>query len=81
MTTHDTLLHALTTYDRKQMTKRGYNVYALAHYMGALHNIEAALAQGTDLRTALVGSFCGRLLDVCLKSVGLPKSTDSEQRF
>jgi len=80
MTIHDTLLHALTEYDRKQSSKRGYNMYALPQYIGRLHDIDADLAQGADLRAALTAAFCGRLLDVCLKAVGLPKSTDGEQR-
>lgn len=79
MNTHDKLIHALTDYDRKQSTKRGYNMYALSHYMEAVHNIDADLAAGADLRAALCAAFCGRLLDVCLKAVGLPKSVREEQ--
>jgi hypothetical protein len=34
------LTHKLTSYDRKQSSKPGYNVYALSHYMGAVSSIE-----------------------------------------
>jgi hypothetical protein len=80
MTTHDKLLMALTEYDVKQSRKKGYNPYALSHYMTALGEATSMMESGVTLRTALLKNFCGRLLDVCLKSVGEPTSTKQEQR-
>lgn len=79
--THHKLTHALTEYDRKQSTRKYYNRYALPQYFGALQSVTEAVDGGQSLRKALTDNFCGRLLDVLLKSVGEPKSTDSEQRF
>ena len=79
--THDKLLHAVTEYDRKQSTKRGYNHYALAQYLGAINDrIIPAFESGTPIRQAILKGFCGRLADVCLRAVGEPKTTDAEQR-
>lgn len=78
---HDKLLHAVTEYDRKQSTKRGHNMYALSHYLGALNQrVLPMIEQGVPVRQAILKGFCGRLADVCLRAVGEPKSTDAEQR-
>lgn len=77
---HYTLVHAVTEYDRKQQGKRGYNIWALPQYLGAVETAEQRIAEGKTTREALVASFCGRLLDVVLKSVGEAKSTREEQR-
>ncbi len=74
------LASAVTQYDIKQSKRRGYNVYALSHYLGAVHEVEAELAKGADLRKALISNFNGRLLDVCLKACDLATSTREEQR-
>lgn len=80
MNIHDSLVHAVTEYDRKESTKRGYNRYALPQYIGRIQEIDEDLKNGADLRSALVAAFCGkRLLDSCLKAVGLPKSTDQDK--
>jgi hypothetical protein len=79
--TRHKLSHAVTEYDRKQSTRKGYNMYALSLYLGAVQNAETEADAGIDLRKALVHNFTGRLLDVVLTAVGLPKSTDQEQRF
>ena len=81
LTTHDTLVHAVTEYDRKQSTRKGYNMWALPQYLRAIDNVEREIADGMELRPAITHNFCGRLLDVVLKSVGLSQSTDAEQRF
>jgi hypothetical protein len=79
--THDKLLHAVTEYDRKQSTKKGYNMYALSHYCGAINQrVIPAINQGVPIRKAILMGFCGRLADVCLRAVGEPKTTDAEQR-
>lgn len=77
----DKLLHAVTAYDEKQSTKKSYNMWALPQYIGAINErVIPALESGVSLREAIRSGFCGRLLDVCLKAVGEPKSTDAEQR-
>lgn len=75
---HDRLLAALTEYDRKQSTKRGYNHYALAHYMAALGRAQDAMREGCSIREALLRCFNDRLLDCCLKAVGEAKYTREE---
>lgn len=75
------LTHAVTDHDRKLMRRKGWNSYAIAHYLRGVQEVESAVDGGMDLRKALTHNFCGRLLDVCLKAVGLPESTDAEQRF
>ena len=78
---NEALLSALTAYDIRQSTRKGYNMYALPQYMNALDNAIVAIQSGKTLRQALVSSFCGRLLDVMLKAVQEAPSTDSEQRY
>lgn len=78
MNVHDTLVHAVTEYDRKQSTKPGYNIYALAHYIGRVQDVTADVESETPIRKALLKGFTGRLLDVCLKAVGQPKFTKEE---
>jgi hypothetical protein len=79
-TLHNKLVDAVTAYDRKQESKRGYNRYALAQYLARVQEVSADIAKGADIRAAITAGFTGRLLDACLKAVGLPKSSDSEQR-
>lgn len=74
------LAHAVTEYDRKQSTKRGYNIYALSHYLGRVAEIEADINAGADPAAAIKAAFSGRLLDACLKAIGAPRATDAEQR-
>ncbi len=76
----DRLLHVLTEYDRKQSTRRGYNIYALAHYMAALARIREDLAGGIETRRAITSHFCGQLANLCLREAGLPVLTDAEKR-
>jgi hypothetical protein len=73
------LLHAVTEHDRKQSTRKGYNRYALAHYLAAVENVCNAVNCGSTRRDALVDNFCGRLLDICLKALNMDKSTREEQ--
>lgn len=75
------LTHAVTDYDRKQSTRKGYNAYALSHYLGACQEAMTRIEAGIPIRQALCHHFCGLLLDKVLKAVGEPKSTDSEQRY
>lgn len=73
------LVQAATTYDQKQAGKRGYNPYALGQYFQAIDNAaEMMTDDGIDLRSAIIRSFCGRLCDCLLRSVGCQIMTDSE---
>ena len=78
--THARIVNALTTYDRKASTRKFHNPYALGQYFQALENAEDQVKEGATLREALVANFCGRLLDVVLRSAGEPVSTKQECR-
>ena len=87
MDLHSKLVSVAAEYDRKESTKRGYNIYALAHYMEAIQSVDACLAKllfsanpQDDVRRVLCGHFTGRLLDQMLKAAGLPKSSVGERR-
>jgi hypothetical protein len=64
------LEHALTDYDRKQSTRRGYNPYALTHYLGAISDAWILVSQGKSWEEALRQVLCDRVLDVALKAIG-----------
>lgn len=74
------LVHSLTRYDRQQETRRGYNPYALGHYLARVDLVLSELANGADLRSTLVRNFNDRLLDVVLKACDLEKATREELR-
>ncbi len=78
MSTKDKLIHAVTEYDRKQSTKRGYNHYALGQYFQRIDEICADIEAGADSRKAIVAGFSGRLADACLKAVGQSATTREE---
>lgn len=61
------LVSALTEYDRKQSTKRGYNPHALALYFQALDDAMDQYRHGATIESALRYSFNDRVLTVCLK--------------
>lgn len=85
-----TLAHVVTDYDRRELARslkpgrggrRGYyNPYALPQYLQGVQHAGAALDTGQPLRAALLGAFCGRLLDHLLRAVGEDASTREEQR-
>lgn len=74
------LFNAVTEYDRKQSTKRGYNPHALGHYAAALQNVDRYVDAGHDLRSAIITCFLGRLCDKLLKAVDLPLMTNDEAK-
>jgi hypothetical protein len=78
MDTHAKLAHAAVEYDRKQIGKPGFNLYALSHYLQAIERVESIVAAGQSLREAILCCFTGRLLGVMLKAVGEPKATTEE---
>ena len=56
------LRHLVTYFDRKEEGKRGYNHYALGHYLARVDDIEADLARGVSLHRAMYDNFQGTLL-------------------
>ena len=75
------IFNALTEYDRKQSTKRGYNPYALGHYAKALKSVATDMEHGApSLRVAVLVNFSDRLLDCVLRSVGEAKFTREEMQ-
>ncbi len=79
MTLHDKLLAAIMEYDRKEATKRGYNSFALGIYIERLHDVDADIAAGANVREAIVAGFCGRLLTRLLKAAGEATDTREDQ--
>jgi hypothetical protein len=72
------LANAVTTFDRKQSTKRGYNRYALGQYLQRVDEIVADVAAGATPRQAVMVAFSGRLRDAALRGIGEPKATAEE---
>lgn len=68
---HHKMIHAVTEYDRKESTKRGYNPYALPQYMQRVQEISADIGKGADPREAITTGFTGRLVNHVLKAAGL----------
>jgi hypothetical protein len=73
------LIQALTAYDRKQSTRRGYNPYALGQYFERVENIMRDIAGGATPRQAIIAGFTGRLQDAALRAIGEPIAGDAEQ--
>jgi hypothetical protein len=63
------LSHVLTTYDRKQSTKRGFNPYALAQYFMALDTCAEMVAEGKTWPQAISAVFTDRIEALLLKAV------------
>jgi hypothetical protein len=80
MDLHSKLVSAAVEFDRKQSTKRGYNIYALPQYLQAIESAEECIAKGADVREVLCGHFNDRLLNAMIKAAGLPRATDAECR-
>ena len=81
MDMHNKLVSALIQYDEKESRKKHHNRHFIGIALGALETAEEDIAAGVTVRTALVNNFCGRLLDILLKTVGETPSTDLEQRI
>jgi hypothetical protein len=68
----ENLAYAVTRYDRKQATKRSYNVYALSQYLTRVDDIIADVENGAEIGAAIVAGFTpGPLRNACMKSVDL----------
>lgn len=76
---HQKLFLALTKYDQRESRKRFHNPYAMGHYCIALQHADKLMAAGRTPRQAILGTFCGRLLDTCLRAIGEAPATSDEQ--
>jgi hypothetical protein len=83
------LVSAATEYDRREAaraarSKHGrHNPYALPQYFARIEEVCANIAQGAEVRPAIVAGFTGSLRNAFLKAAGLPKfneDTDDESR-
>lgn len=72
---------ALVKYDQRQSTKRGYNIYALSHYLRAFAHVRYHAERGEDLRRCIGSFFLDRVADACLRAVKLPLLTREECKF
>lgn len=73
------LVSALTQYDVKESTKRGYNHNALGMYFERIDEICADIAAGAPVRKAICAGFMGRTADACLRALGLPKTEEADE--
>ena len=80
MTTRDTLLHAVTEFDRRASTRKGHNPHALGIYFQRVDDICADIEAGADPRAAIVAGFSDRIAAACLKACGLPAYTAEDAR-
>lgn len=65
------LVHCVTKHDRAGMGRKGYNVYALGHYLGAVDDCMARIASVAGIENALRVGFNDRLLDKLLKAIAV----------
>lgn len=65
------LVNGLTTYDRRQSKKRGYNHHALAIYLQRVDEIVADVERGAPVNKALQRGFCGAVLKAACQAVGI----------
>ena len=67
----ENLTHAVTRYDRKQTSKKSYNIYALSQYLMRVDDIVTDVENGAEIGAAIVAGFTpGQLRNACLKAVG-----------
>lgn len=69
----DALAHELTTQDRAEAGKRGYNPYALGIVLGAAQDVRDAVARGVPLADAFADAFNPtRGMHAVARRLGLP---------
>lgn len=78
MTTKDSMIHAVTEYDRQQSKRQGYNPHALAIYFQRIDEVCSDIERGADMRAAILAGFDGTLRDRILKSVSLPTTKERD---
>ncbi len=69
MTIRNTLAHAVTSYDRKQSTRRDYNHYALGQYLMRVDDVCRDIEAGANPFDAINAAFCGPLLRHVTKTI------------
>lgn len=81
------MVHALTTYDRKQAEahkknpRRNHNPYAIGHYLHAADAAHEEMKKGTSPAEAVNNNFVGHLADHLHKQLGTgDTSTDTKRR-
>lgn len=66
------LSHELTTLDRHESKRRGYNPYALGQYLARAEEVRDAVAMGKSLADAFAEGFCAtRGMHAVAKRLGL----------
>lgn len=73
------LAQAVTTYDRKQATRKHYNRYALGQYLTRVAEVREDIERGATPRAAVLAGFTGPLLTACLRAIGEPKATREDE--
>jgi len=63
------MVNAVTEFDRKQSTKKGYSPYALAQYFQAIERIAEDMANGFCVLDAIERNFIGRLAEIVKKTI------------
>lgn len=63
------LIDAVTEWDRKESTKRGYNFYAFPQYLNAVESVTERVWEGLSVSDALEAHFNDRLLSFLKKRV------------
>jgi len=74
------LVTAVTEYDRKDSTKRNYNIYALPQYFLRIDDILSDVEAGADPRRAIAAGFVGTLQNFVLRKLKMSGSTTEEAR-
>jgi len=74
------LITAVTDYDRKDSTKRNYNIYALPQYFQRVDLILSDVEAGADPRSAIVAGFIGTLRNFVLRKLKMSGSSTEEDR-
>jgi hypothetical protein len=63
------LEHIVTAYDKKQSTKKNYNIYAIAQYLKRVDEVLMAVKKGKSVKDAVSDGFNDRLRDFILKNL------------
>jgi hypothetical protein len=74
------LITAVTDYDRKDSTKRNYNIYALPQYFRRIDDILSDVESGADPRQAIAAGFIGTLQNFVLRKLKMSGSSTEEAR-
>ena len=74
----DALMHELTTLDREESGRRGWNPYALGHYLRAADDVAEAIAAGATPAAAFADAFTAcRGMHKVARALRLPLGVDA----